>query len=158
MASGHCLLYSCKPGRIIVPLFVCPVLTAYTSSTPRPRRQISSIQKRHQHVEIAAATTHDLPASRQLLDLPRSCPGCGAFTQAISPDQPGFYSTNRKSVKAFIARHGQNLKHRKPEESETFDRILANADAALLSQLGLDRANFSQHGTELQAIYGLARD
>ncbi len=158
MASGHCLLYSCKFGRTIVPLFICRLLTAYSSSTPGPRRQISSIQKRHQHVETAAATTHDLPTSQQLLDLPRSCPGCGAFTQAISPDQPGFYTTNRKSVKAFIARHGQDLKHRKPEESETFDRIVANADAALLSQLGLDRAKFQKHGKGMQAIYGLARD
>lgn len=39
----------------------------------------------------------------KLLDLPRSCPGCGAFTQGTSPDQPGFYGANRKAVQAFIA-------------------------------------------------------
>ena len=39
----------------------------------------------------------------KLLDLPRSCPGCGAFTQSTSPDQPGFYGANRKAVQAFIA-------------------------------------------------------
>ena len=158
MASGHCLLHSCKFGRNTVPRCVCPVLTAYSSWTPRSRRQVPSIQKREQHVETAAATTHDLPTPQQLLDLPRSCPGCGAFTQAVSPDQPGFYSTNRKSVKAFIARHEQNSKHGKAEESEAFDRIMGSADTALLSQLGLDNAKFEKKGTELQTMYRLARD
>ena len=149
MASVHCLLYSCKFGRNTVPLFLCPVLPAYSSWTPGPRRQVSSIQKRRQHVETAAATTHNLPTPQQLLDLPRSCPGCGAFTQAVSPDQPGFYSTNRKSVKAFIARHEHNLEHRKLGESEAFDRILGNANTTLLSQLGLDSAKFEKNGMEL---------
>ena len=158
MASGHCLLHSCKFGRNTVPRCICPVLTTYSSWIPRSRRQVLSIQKRRQHVETAAATTHDLPTSQQLLDLPRSCPGCGAFTQAVSPDQPGFYSTNRKSVKAFIARHEQNSKHVKSEESEAFDRIVGSADSTLLSQLGLDNAKFEKKGTELQAMYRLSRD
>ena len=149
MASVQCLLYSCRFGRNTVPLLICPVLAAYSSWTPGPCRQAPSIRKRHQHVETAAATAHDLPTPQQLLDLPRSCPGCGAFTQAVSPGRPGFYSTNRKAVKAFIARHGQNVKHRKSEESEAFDRIVGNADTALLSQLGLDSAKFEKNRTEL---------
>ena len=158
MASGHYLLhFCCKFGRNKVPRFVCPVRTAYSSWTSRSRCQVPSIQKRRQHVETVAATTHDLPTPQQLLDLPRSCPGCGAFTQAVSPDQPGFYSTNRKSVKAFIARHGHDLKHGRTEESEAFDRIVGSADPALLSQLGLDSAKFEKKGTELQSMYGLAR-
>lgn len=156
MASGHCLLHICKFGRNTVPRCVCPVLTAYSSWTSRSRCQVPSIQKRRRNVETAAATTHDLPTPQQLVDLPRSCPGCGAFTQAISPDQPGFYSTNR--VKAFIARHGYDLKYGKSEESEAFDRIVGSADTALLSQLGLDSAKFEKKGTELQSMYWLARN
>lgn len=38
-----------------------------------------------------------------LLDLPRSCPGCGAFTQTTNPDQAGYYGEARKAVQAFIA-------------------------------------------------------
>ena len=159
MATGHCLLHSCKFGRNTVPRCVYSVLTAYSSWTPKSRRQAPSFQKRRQHVETTAATTHDLPTSQQLLDLPRSCPGCGAFTQAVSPDQPGYYSTNRKSVKAFIARHERNSKHGKSEESEAFDRIVRSADTALLSRLGLDNAKFEKKkGTELQTMYRLARD
>jgi hypothetical protein len=31
--------------------------------------------------------------------LPVCCPGCGAFSQVIDPDQPGYYSKSRKSRK-----------------------------------------------------------
>lgn len=34
--------------------------------------------------------------------LPISCPGCGAFTQWVDSDQPGFYSAERNHVKAFL--------------------------------------------------------
>ena len=150
MASGHCLLHSCNFGRTKLPRCVRLVLIASSSWKSRSCHQVPSIQKRRQHVETAAATTHDLPTPQQLLDLPRSCPGCGAFTQAVSPDQPGFYSTNRKSVKAFIARHEQNLKPGKSEEFEAFDRIVGSADTTLLSQLGLDNAKFEKKGKEMQ--------
>ncbi|EQL29434.1 hypothetical protein BDFG_07978 [Blastomyces dermatitidis ATCC 26199] len=36
--------------------------------------------------------------------LPFSCPGCGAFTQWVSPDEAGYYSINRKAVKEYIRR------------------------------------------------------
>ena len=50
------------------------------------------------------------------------------------------------------------MKHAKSEESEAFDRIVGSADTTLLSQLGLDGAKFEKKGTELQAIYGIARN
>lgn len=34
--------------------------------------------------------------------LPISCPGCGALTQWIDPNEPGFYTTGRRSVKSFL--------------------------------------------------------
>jgi hypothetical protein len=37
------------------------------------------------------------------LILPRSCPGCGAFTQFTIPEQAGFYDFARKAVQAFVA-------------------------------------------------------
>ena len=34
--------------------------------------------------------------------LPVSCPGCGALTQWVEPDEPGFYTTSRRSIKTFL--------------------------------------------------------
>lgn len=44
-----------------------------------------------------------LAESEKILDLPRSCPGCGGFAQTTNPDQAGFYGVTRKAVQAFIA-------------------------------------------------------
>lgn len=37
--------------------------------------------------------------------LPVCCPGCGAFTQTIEPEEPGYYGGNRKQTRKLIASH-----------------------------------------------------
>ena len=91
-------------------------------------------QERPVHLDTAAALRS------QLLDLPLSCPGCGASTQTTKPLQPGFYSTNRKPAKAFITDRKQASSAGLHEESKAFQNILDNADDSLLSQLGLKNA------------------
>ncbi|OJD23768.1 hypothetical protein ACJ73_04874 [Blastomyces percursus] len=45
-----------------------------------------------------------IPPNLDPTSLPFSCPGCGAFTQWVSPDEAGYYSINRKAVKEYIRR------------------------------------------------------
>lgn len=52
-------------------------------------------------------------------------------------DQPGFYSTSRKSVKAYIARYGRLASKGYMGESQKFDQVIGTADASLLSHMGL---------------------
>lgn len=35
--------------------------------------------------------------------LPTCCPGCGAFTQTIEPNEPGYYSKSRKHTRRILA-------------------------------------------------------
>ncbi|KAJ5168001.1 uncharacterized protein N7482_003595 [Penicillium canariense] len=35
--------------------------------------------------------------------LPTCCPGCGAFSQTIDPDEPGYYGANRKQTRKLLA-------------------------------------------------------
>lgn len=75
----------------------------------RRRRNFDSCSQRRQFQVQKSSTPHQhLPWPSLLLDLPRTCPGCGAFTQIKDPSNPGFYSINRKAVNAFVAqrRHG----------------------------------------------------
>ena len=130
-----------KAPTYLIPLFPCPLLASctggYPGSAQRPLRS-----RRHQlHVDIAAAASHGFPNLSQVLHLPRSCPGCGALTQTVSTGQPGYYGTNRKSVKAFIGRDGQNPGNVYDGESKVFERALGVADADLLSQMGLRGAS-----------------
>ena len=149
MASATRLANAVKVSKTLIPEFLCPTLASSIRSSHSGRRRNVRIQKRQFHVETVVAPTCDLPTPSQLLELPKSCPGCGAFTQIVSPDQPGFYSTNRKSVKAFIARHGQVLGKGQAGESETFHRVLGSANPALLSRLGLASANPPTDSTNL---------
>ena len=72
--------------------------------------------------------------------LPLQCPGCGAFTQNHTAQEAGYYSTDRKIVKAYLA-------HRKAQESVgrnsevgLFAKVLQNADASILRDLGLENS------------------
>ncbi|KAI9741265.1 MAG: hypothetical protein M1834_002981 [Cirrosporium novae-zelandiae] len=51
--------------------------------------------------------------------LPRSCPGCGAITQWIDKDEPGFYDLNRKSVRTYVAALRNQDAARHVEEKNT---------------------------------------
>lgn len=53
--------------------------------------------------------------------LPVTCPGCGAFSQQLHPDQAGFYSPKRKVVRAYSSR---TRHHRLDSESESEQEIL----------------------------------
>lgn len=119
-------------------LFLLPSLASCTNITHGLGRRQLSRPRRHQlHVDATAAPSHGLPNRSQLLNLPRSCPGCGAYTQSVSPEQPGFYGTNRKSVKAFIDPNGQSPSKECNGESELFEHVLGAGGASLLSQMGL---------------------
>jgi len=155
MASVRHLVFRVKPSSITIPLFLCSLLRPYESlSLGRSRNaQLSRPQKRKLYIETVippaqSLSVQGLPTPSQLLELPRSCPGCGALTQTISSDQPGFYSTNRKSVRAFIARNGQPVCRGHTGESETFDHVIGTADASLLAHLGLTGPKASEKGTE----------
>lgn len=145
MASVFRLTILCHNARTSIPSFLCPFLVSSTGPILRNRKRhlrLRPTQTRPLHAGTAARN-HVLPTPTQLLELPRSCPGCGAFSQILSPDQPGFYSINRKSVKAFVARHEQapSSESLGKSELETFERIVSNADTSVLSQMGLGAAN-----------------
>lgn len=123
----------------LVPVFLCPILarSPATKTLSSVRRRGLNIWtcKRQLQSETLSKPTESISTHSQLLDLPRSCPGCGAYTQAVSPDQPGFYSTNRKSVQAFVARHGSKADDH--GEAEMFNRVASTANGPLLEKLGL---------------------
>lgn len=133
--------------RRVVPVLLYPLPVTHLTSRPTQRHKgrRRNEQERLFHSEPASTATQDLPIRSQVLDLPRSCPGCGAYSQLVSPDQPGFYSMNRKSVKTFLARY-EPPRSQPHEESATFCRSLAAADTSLLSQLGVSSAEDTARG------------
>ena len=73
--------------------------------------------------------------------LPWTCPGCGAYTQTLNPDDAGFYSTTRKPVKAFSKARQATVRSKSIEEAQTFDKVIADVNPSMLQSLGLDDAS-----------------
>ena len=77
------------------------------------------------------------PVSPALLkQLPWSCPGCGAYTQLVEPDEAGYYSLTRKSVRSFLKAQrkregaiesGQEILHHQAGPSGTLPQLLNNS-------------------------------
>ena len=110
-------------------------MTTSVSYTQSSTRQV--------HAEIRRERPRYLPNHLQPLDLPKTCPGCGVFTQNAEPDKPGYYNMNRRSVKAFVAKDARTAERDQDRQSKTYEHILNCADGTLLSQLGLDGAGRS---------------
>lgn len=130
----------------LIPRFLCPLLAPCTNTSHGYGKRRLRPYKRQLHVNASATPSHGFPTPSQFLNLPRSCPGCGAFSQSVRPEQPGFYGTNRKSVKAFIGRNGQYPGKEYDVESSLFERVLGAADVSLLSQMGLQGAGEKNPG------------
>lgn len=75
--------------------------TIYSSSAPLLHARLA-------HTATTAETeeSDDIPQPSYVKPgaeaLPVACPGCGAFTQWVEPEEAGFYSFDRKPVKQYI--------------------------------------------------------
>ena len=107
------------------------------------------LRDRWLHSNLVASPHLVEGTSRHLLDLPISCPGCGAYAQCSAPKEPGFYSSHSKSVKDYLARN-DNASQSRPKESELFRQAVGAATADVRSQLGLDGEINSKPGHNLK--------
>ena len=96
------------------------------------RRNIASNANSHKETVKGVATP-----PLQLLSLPTTCPGCGAYAQDQKAGEPGFFSASRKAVKQFVGSKGSGTGGSGDHETETFTKVLNNADQSLLHLLGL---------------------
>lgn len=139
---------STNQERWSIPIFLCPPLGGGPLPVPpsraklnklkngTSRRQRSSLQAlKAPRIESAVADT-SLTST-----LPRTCPGCGAYTQNFDPGDAGFYSTTRKPVKAFLKAKQSTVRSKSIEEAQTFSKVIANASPSTLQSLGFDDAS-----------------
>jgi hypothetical protein len=77
----------------------CPTTwLARQTSFVTPLQRLAPTRRLHTGPEtIQVSKSHSASAL-----LPVSCPGCGALTQWVEPDEPGFYTISRRSIKSFL--------------------------------------------------------
>lgn len=122
-----------------LPLFLCPSFIGITRGARHRRLPYSTSAQTllstssSLHLPHAAKAENPAPS---IAKLPPQCAGCGAVSQVIDEDSPGYYNVRRRAVNEYL-KGGTVTK--KAEEDEIIERSLrAAAENApgVLSQLG----------------------
>lgn len=75
--------------------------------TPSVAKPFTRIGQQARNPLRAFSTTRSHPSQAPVEDLtnvlPECCPGCGAFSQTIEPNEPGYYSEGRKQIRKLLA-------------------------------------------------------
>lgn len=133
-----------------VPPYLCPFLasSAHAVNSPTNRHARNNQPRtRRLHIETARGPEKQIfQAFSGSRALPWSCPGCGALTQIVDPKEAGFYTTTRKSVKAYIANQTGRDATERLRDNETYTSAVKNVDGALLKELGLEDVSGSGNG------------
>ena len=88
---------------------------------------------------------------RPLQSLPFSCPGCGALTQPVEAEEAGFYSPNRKSVKAWL--HHDNS----TTSSTALNPAVEEIDASLENVEAVPQGVLGQQNGDREEVKGTRR-
>lgn len=80
----------------------------------------------------AFSTTRSHPSQapvEELTDvLPACCPGCGAFSQTIEPNEPGYYSESRKQIRKLLATKRDTIAAQyKETQNASVENLISNA-------------------------------
>ncbi len=120
-----------------LPAFLCPGVLRFAAGQPPKASQKQP--RRIQQWRLLSTTTTSAPRASKsprkvTLDaLPRQCAGCGAFSQTVNKDGPGFFTLTRKSIEKYVEHVAENTGSKLSEEEAIVQKALANAGA-----LGLD--------------------
>lgn len=81
-----------------------PASTLFLQSHVTPRVQVYPGLRRQHQCFSTSYSQLEQPAVEPLADvLPVCCPGCGAFSQTVEANEPGYYGTSRKSIRKLLA-------------------------------------------------------
>lgn len=73
--------------------------------------------------------------SENLTDvLPICCPGCGAFSQTIEPNEPGYYSESRKQTRKLLASRRDALERQVTESGDAAESIARDSGSEDITQ------------------------
>ncbi|KAF2404889.1 hypothetical protein EJ06DRAFT_525453 [Trichodelitschia bisporula] len=129
-------------ARSSVPLFLCPALARAPFRPPIRRyvpaqaKFLSTSTRRTIGADVPSQAPQDAessPPSNPILSLPLACPGCGAPSQIVEPDEAGFYTLTRGGVRRFLGyQHGESA-----AEDQVFSSALENVPEDVREQLGV---------------------
>ncbi|RDW82254.1 hypothetical protein BP6252_03366 [Coleophoma cylindrospora] len=125
-----------------LPEFLCPALRhvniLYLEQSRERNSTAPCIQRRHASSAIPRTDSSKiaLPEAKSLRKLPQQCAGCGALSQTVDSEEPGYYSLGRRSVKDFLV---DKSAQKSKEESAVVEAAFQNINSEVLGSLGLQQ-------------------
>ncbi|KAF2834628.1 hypothetical protein M501DRAFT_983738 [Patellaria atrata CBS 101060] len=125
-----------------IPTFLCPTLLRESFTSRRFRRNVQCIPRQRfstskksftETVIINQVDTISLASDISICSLPIACPGCGALSQTVEPDEAGHYSMSRGAVASYL----RPKKRIDTSEDKIFAASVQSLHEGLRKQLGL---------------------
>ncbi|KAI0009276.1 hypothetical protein F4779DRAFT_582780 [Xylariaceae sp. FL0662B] len=139
------------PAKVELPLFLSPSINILShrrglssvASSPRFRDLRWRPQGRRCLHMQADSPTATLPDSNQsahqhlpVHKLPRQCRGCGALSQTVHPNQPGYFDLHRKALQKYLGTG--TAADRSRHEDKIYEDALKHFDHKELEKQGVD--------------------
>lgn len=127
-----------------LPAFLCPGLLTFSPSRTnkylQPRRFHSTPKHNECLPPVASNTATFLKPSKILPvnKLPLQCSGCGALTQTLDKDEPGFFDLKRKSVKQYLVGTSEAGPSKEAEVFEQSIKLAKESDPLFAETIGLE--------------------
>ncbi|CAG8345638.1 unnamed protein product [Penicillium nalgiovense] len=116
-----------RSGLLRLPLKSIPrsqARTLFSLSRVTPQYKVlTDLRSQYRCFSTTCFHREHLPAEPQvgtLADsLPVCCPGCGAFSQTVEENEPGYYGTSRKQIRKLLAVRKEAIEHKNTQENES---------------------------------------
>jgi hypothetical protein len=123
-----------------LPAFLCPALI----TAPRGRHQRRQLYSTLGQTILTTPHPSKLPSTANLSSpkalinrLPQQCGGCGALSQTINPNEPGYYNPKRRSVNDYLKGRSSSKGSEENAIIEKSFKAAADIDPDLSSKLEL---------------------
>ncbi|KFY48633.1 hypothetical protein V495_01172 [Pseudogymnoascus sp. VKM F-4514 (FW-929)] len=127
---------------IDLPHFLCPALLSSTQSlarfkaSSRTLRAPSQFQTRCLSTPSRATAVKDYPRFEDRVSaLPQRCAGCGSFAQTEDASAPGFYTSTRRSVEAYLQGGPKSLTSGQSVDADALESAQGQVDSTVLDSL-----------------------
>lgn len=117
---------------------LCPIYASARSLNVGTKRLSPTEAISPAHDQHDLSQPKEQQVTQKILKLPLSCPGCGAPSQTVAPEEAGFYNLSRSAIRKFV--HDDAKK-----EDLVFQATLNKVDNKVLQELGLDKAASAPH-------------
>lgn len=133
-----------------LPLYLCPAAarcqtlyrSGHVTTTGAPGHRLLPLRQASKlHLTSRPTKDDDSVQVTPVRTLPVQCAGCGALSQTAVPDQPGYFSLDRRAVKVYLGL--LKVEQRQSSEDEVLQDALQNR-GDLLQRLGVANVSLPQ--------------